>query len=112
MRVISIIFLAVVVLLSLAAGGAKVAQMPQEIAFFEGVDLNQAWMIALGCVQILGAILAIIPKTKATGLIAMAAAFLASAVMVFAAGSTSFALVSLIPAVLCVALFLRVIGAG
>lgn len=100
MRILYWIVFVIVVALSVAAGGAKLAQVPQEAAFFESIGLSTGWMIALGIVQTLGAILALIPKSRKLGLSAIAIGFLASSAMIFATGNNQFGSASLIPVAL------------
>ncbi len=107
MKIASWTLLIALALLSLAAGGAKLAQVSQEVAFFEAVGLGAGWMLALGAVQTFSAIGAMFSNTRAIGLSAMALGFLASSAMFFATGDTRFGLASLVPAVLCVVLIWR-----
>ena len=106
MRIFGLILLAILALLSLAAGIAKVMQAPQEVAFFDQAGVDLFWLVPLGAAQIVGAILAIFPKTRSLGLIVTGLGFLCSSLMIFATGNTSFGILSLVPAVLCLALFL------
>ena len=92
--------LALLVLMSFAAGAAKLMVMEQEIAVFRQAGLNTALVFPFGLVQLAGGLLAIGRKTRHIGVTLMAVTFLASAIMLFVAGSIVFALVSLIPAAL------------
>jgi len=87
-------------LLSVAAGAAKIMQMPQETAFFQQLGIPLSLMIAFGGLQIVGGLAAVIPKSRKWGLILIALMFLLSSVQISAAGNFVFALVSLIPAAL------------
>lgn len=100
MKVLRIIVLVIVTLLSLAAGLAKVMQVPQEAAFFEGLGVNLGVMIGLGAAQIIGGLFVVFPKTRNIGAIITAIAFLISAIMIFMNGQIGFALFSLLPAAL------------
>ncbi|MEP3653884.1 MAG: hypothetical protein ABJO36_03220 [Litorimonas sp.] len=100
MRILKLVGLGLLVLMSLAAGFAKVMQMPQEVAFFESAGLSLGPLIPFGIIQLIGAGLGLIPKTRKLGLASMAVSFLASALMIFVSGNTVFGMVSLIPAVL------------
>ena len=106
MRIFGLILLAILALLSIAAGSAKVMQSPQEVAFFDQVGVDLFWLVPLGAAQIVGAILAIVPKTKSLGLIVIGLGFICSSLMIFATGNTSFGVFSLIPAGLCLAILL------
>lgn len=100
MRIFKLILLVLLVLMSLAAGVAKIMQTPQELAFFEAVGVSPNLLIPFGLLQVIVAVLAILPKTRKFGLMFMAAAFLASALMIFAGGQVGFGVVSFIPAAL------------
>jgi hypothetical protein len=98
MRIIKLILLSLLILMSLAAGVAKIMQTPQEVAFFEAVNMSLNLLIPFGIVQILGAVLALLTRTRKTGLMIMAAGFVASAVMILVGGNIGFGIVSLFPA--------------
>ncbi|WP_299194773.1 DoxX family protein [uncultured Erythrobacter sp.] len=87
-------------LLSLAAGGAKLAAMPQEVEFFSALGLDTFWLHALGAVQVAGAIACILPATRKIGAFAVATGFGFSAAMIFATGNMMFGAISLVPMVL------------
>jgi len=106
MKFLGLLTLAAIVLLSLAAGGAKVGQMPQEAAFFASSGIDQAWMIPIGLVQIAGAIATIIMRTRRLGLIVTATAFMISSLMIFATGNLMFGMISVLPAAVCIVLFM------
>lgn len=90
----------IVTLLSIAAAVPKVSQAPQEVEFFAAAGLPPMAVTVFGCVQLLGAVLLIIPKTRLTGAVVAALTFLCSAAMLLLAGQTAFGLVSLIPVAL------------
>lgn len=100
MKYVMIALLAILALMSLAAGGAKVMQVDQEVQFFAGAGLPVWVMVTQGVLQIVGAILAVIPKFRRFGLNLMALMFVASAILIFMTGDVTFGLVSLIPAAL------------
>lgn len=102
MKMLRIGLLATLIAMSLAAGGAKLMMMEQEIALFHRAGLNPAILFPFGLVQVVGALLAILPKTRRTGAMIIAVAFMASAIMLLVAGSITFGLLSLIPAILSV----------
>ena len=104
MKWIRLIILALLVLMSLAAGAAKIMQIPQEVGFFESAGLAKSAVLPFGIVQILGAALAVMPKTRKIGIMVMALIFLASALMVFITGNIGFGLVSLLPVVVATSL--------
>ncbi len=98
MNKIVLILTIVIALLSLAAGIAKVMQVPQEVEFLTGQGLSLNMIMAFGITQILGGVLLLIPKTKLIGGIISLIAFVVSAVLVFKSGNIAFALISTIPA--------------
>lgn len=99
-KVFKYVLLGLLVLMSLAAGIAKVMQMPQEVAFFESAGLSLGPLIPFGILQLIGGGLSLIPKTRKLGLASMAVSFLASALMIFVSGNIVFGIVSLIPVAL------------
>ena len=100
MKYVYWLLLGLLVLMSLAAGGAKLAAMPQEVAFFSAAGLDANLLSPLGLVQIVGALLAVLPRTRVAGASTMALGFLASSVVIFMIGNSGFGLISLIPVVL------------
>jgi len=87
-------------LLSIAAGSAKIASMPQEIQFFEDVDVSTELMLPLGVLQVIGGLLIIPPQSRRVGSALVATTFFASSAMIFAAGNNSFGIFSLLPVAL------------
>lgn len=104
MKWVKIIVLVLIALMSGAAGLAKVMKTPQETAFFEAVGLDLTFLIPLGIAQILGALLAVNPKTRRFGLGLVALGFLISAIMIFMSGNIGFGLGSLIPVIIAASL--------
>ena len=97
MKYLMALILIVLVLLSAAAGVAKVLNMPQEVQFFEQAGLSASWLLPLGIIQILGALLAIYGPTRRMGSITMALGFLLSAAAIFMTGNMVFGAISLLP---------------
>jgi len=91
---------ALLALLSMAAGGAKIASMPQEIQFFEDVGVSVELVLPLGILQIIGGLLIIPPQSRRVGSALVAITFFASSAMIFAAGNISFGIFSLLPVAL------------
>lgn len=102
MKIVNILIVAIVALLSVAAGLAKVMQTQQEMEFLQGFGLSTAMIVAFGLVQILGGILLVPPKTRLAGAILAASAFVVSIVLIFVAGNITFGLVSMVPVALAV----------
>ena len=98
---IAITIIAVLIgLLSIAAGGAKVALVPEEVEFLGQFGLTNALIVVFGTVQVLAGLLMVMPKTRVVGSIIAALGFAASAVLLVMAGNAAFAGVSLLPVVL------------
>ena len=81
------IILLPMVLMSVSTGLAKVRQQPQELQFFEGIGLSIALLILLGLVQVIGAGLTFVIKTRKIGGIVMAIGFAISGALIFASRS-------------------------
>lgn len=100
MKIVNILIIALMVLLSIAAGMAKVMQVPQEVAFLQGVGLSTTLIVVFGLVQVLGGIGLVLPKTRIYGAVLSALAFTVSTVLIFIGGNLSFGLFSILPIVL------------
>lgn len=100
MKIVNIIIFLIVTSLCVAAGGAKIMNVPQEAAFFETLNIDLVYMTILGAVQIAAAIFLVFYKTRNLGAILAAAAFLVSAGMILKTGQMSFGLFSLLPVLL------------
>ncbi len=100
MKIFHNVILVILILMSLAAGAAKVMHVPQEVAFFTGAGLSVFWLMVLGIVQIVGATLAGFLKTRLIGAILMMGAFLTSSIVILINGDMAFAAFSLLPALL------------
>ena len=97
MKIVNILIIAIVALLSVAAGLAKVMQTQQEMEFLQGFGLSTAMIVAFGLVQILGGFLLVPPKTRLPGAVLAASALGVSAVLIFVGGNLTFGLVSMLP---------------
>ncbi len=97
MKVINLLIIVVVVLLSIAAGLAKVMQTPQEMEFLQGLGLNPVLIIVFGLVQIVGGVLLLPNRTRMPGAILVTLALVVSTVLIFIGGDLRFGLFSLIP---------------
>lgn len=107
MKYLFFAILILVVLLSLAAGGAKVAAMPQEVQFFDNAGIAANWLLPLGILQISGGLSALYHRTRRVGLILIALGFLLSTVVIFMTGDAAFGFFSLLPVALCAMAFRR-----
>jgi len=100
MRILAIAAICLLALLSLAAGGAKLAQVPQEVQFFTSLGLDAFWLYPLGALQVLGAIGCVSAASRKTAMGAIALGFAISAAMIFVSGNAAFGAASLVPAAL------------
>ena len=98
---IAVTIIAVLVgLLSLAAGGAKIALVPQEVVFLSQFGFVKEHTVAFGVVQVAGGLLMLIPRTRFVGALIAAAGFALSVALLLVAGNTAFAGISLVPVLL------------
>lgn len=97
----------VMVALSLAAGGAKVVAMEQEVELFRDARIDPSWLLPLGVLQIVGGLLAALFRTRRAATVVVALGFLISTFVIFRTGNSEFAVVSLTPVVLCILIFWR-----
>ena len=100
MKIVSYLIIAIVALLSIAAGLAKVMQAPQEMEFLQGAGLSTGLIVVFGAVQILGGVVLVPRKTRVVGAVIAAVAFAVSAVLSFLSGNLVFGLVSILPVAL------------
>ena len=97
MKIVNLLIVAVIALLSIAAGLAKALQTQQEMDFLQGLGLSSFLIVVFGLVQIVGGILLVLKKTRMPGAIMVTSAFVVSAVLVFMGGNLALGLFSLIP---------------
>lgn len=106
MKIVNILIIAIVALLSIAAGLAKAMQTPQEMEFLQSFGLNNVVINAFGLVQILGGALLVPQKTRLLGAILATSALVVSTVLIFAGGNLTFGFVSMLPiALACVIIY-------
>jgi len=87
-------------LLSIIAGAAKIALIPEEVDFLSQFGFTSALTITFGIVQVLGGLQLVIPTTRFFGSLIAGLAFAFSVVLLLVAGNPAFAGVSLIPVAL------------
>ena len=104
MKIINILIIAVIALLSIAAGLAKVMQTPQEMEFLQGLGLSPALIIVFGLIQISGGLLLVTQKTRIVGAVLATFAFVVSTVLIFVGGNLAFGLFSMLPVGLAAAI--------
>ncbi len=97
MKIVNILIIAIIALLSIAAGLAKVMQTQQEMEFLQGVGLSSVLIVAFGLVQISGGVLLVPRKTRMLGAVLAASALFVSTVLIFVGGNLLFGLVSILP---------------
>ena len=102
MKILTTILTWLMVLLGIAAGIAKVMQVPQEVEFLMGFGLTSISIVVYGAFQIAGGILMAIPKTRVLGAGLTATCFFASVILVFLSGNLVFALISILPVIISV----------
>ena len=99
-KTIMILITVIVTVLSIAAGAAKVMQTPQEMEFLQGAGLSETLIMVFGLVQTVGGVLLLPQKTRLSGAVLAALAFMASSVLIFIGGNITFGLFSILPVVL------------
>ena len=97
MKIINGLIIAIVALLSIAAGLAKVMQTQQEMEFLQGAGLSPALIVIFGLVQIAGGILLIPQKTRLIGALLATSALVVSTILIFIGGNLVFGLFSTLP---------------
>lgn len=116
MKIMINVLMLIIVLLSFAAGFAKVSHSAQEVEFLQSFGFNNLAILLYGILQILSAlILAVgavfsIKGARPFGASAIALCFFVSSVLIFISGAFVFALLSLIPVVISIIL-IKPIGA-
>lgn len=100
MRIAITIVAVLMGLLSIAAGVAKVALFPEEVAFLDQFGFSTDLTMSFGIVQVAGGLLLMSPRTRAYGSLIVAVAFVLSAVLLFLAGNTAFGAISILPVAL------------
>lgn len=102
MKILNIILMVLLVVLSMAAGAAKVMGVPQEVQFLQGFGFSASLIMVYGVIQIAGGVLFAVPKTFNLGAWITILAFALSSVLIFISGNFIFAFASLLPIVLTV----------
>jgi len=106
LKIVNILIIAIVALLSIAAGLAKVMQTPQEMEFLQSFGLSSALIVAFGLVQMSGGVLLVPQKTRMLGAVLATTALVVSTVLIFVGGNFVFGLISILPiALACVIIY-------
>jgi uncharacterized membrane protein YphA (DoxX/SURF4 family) len=110
MRALSKINLALVTVLSAAAGLPKVGRIPQEVQFFAESGLGTVALVVFGALQLVGGAMMISRRSRPYGAVVAAVMFLGSALMLLLRGQVGFGLISLLPVVMAASLARRTIS--
>ena len=94
------VLLVLISLLSVAAGLAKVAQVPNEMAFLQGLGLSKELILLFGAIQITAGCMVWVSAVRPLGLWFVFLMFLLSTAMLFVSGDLVFGLISVVPVVL------------
>lgn len=106
MKIVNRLIVAVLALLSIAAGLAKVMQTQQEMEFLQGLGLSSFLIVVFGLVQIVGGILMAPKKIRIPGAILVTLALVVSTILVFMGGNLALGFFSVIPiALACVIIY-------
>ena len=97
MRIVKVALVVLLGVLSIAAGAAKVALVPEEAQFLRQFGFTDVLTIAFGVVQVIGGLLLMVPVTRFYGSLICAAGFALSAGLLLAIGNLAFGAVSLLP---------------
>jgi len=96
-KIVNVLIVAVVALLSIAAGLAKVMQTQQEMEFLQGLGLSSILIVVFGLAQIIGGVLLTPKKTRMIGAIIVTTALVVSTTLIFIGGNLAFGFFSVIP---------------
>lgn len=110
MKILNRVMVAVIALLCIAAGVAKIIQAPEEVAFLQGFGLSINGIVAFGLLQVLAGVFITPPKTRLYGALLASFTFVVSTVFILMSGNVTFALVSMIPIVLSGAIIKRALN--
>lgn len=100
MRILILVLAILLGLLSIVAGGAKAARLPEELAFLAGFGFTPGMTAAFGVVQVPGSLLMLVPRTRRPGAAVCALGFGLSTVLLALDGNRAFAAASAVPVIL------------
>ncbi|MCV6622195.1 MAG: hypothetical protein OIF51_10650 [Cellvibrionaceae bacterium] len=100
MNILRIILIAIVAIVSAAAGLAKIMRAPQELEFLQGFGLSVSQIVTFGAIQLAGALLLVWPRARALGAVFAIAGFALSSFFIFKSGNVQFGLFSMLPIML------------
>lgn len=100
MKILIIVVAVAIGLLSIAAGAAKIALIPEEVAFLSQFGFTNNLIFTFGAAQVLGGALMMSRRTRLYGSLVAGIAFAVSTALLVVAGNTAFAGLSLLPVIL------------
>ena len=104
MRILKIILLAIVVLLGLGSGIAKVMLLADDLHFFGKIGLSEVGIQIFGTLQMIGALMLPFQKWRFLGSLILIITFLSSTSLLLISGNISFGIFSILPIALIVIL--------
>lgn len=105
MKILNLALIAIITLLTIAAGVAKILQSPEEVKFLQGFGFNSALIIAFGVVQVIGGIFLALPKARKWGALITSVGFSISSILIGLSGNLVFSLVSMLPVIITIFIF-------
>ena len=96
------IFLAILIVLSVASGITKVLLLPQDVEFFVRVGMTNGLLIFFGIVQIISGIALVFEKVRILGLAVFVVTFVFSTVLIFMDNNLVSGVLSLWPVLIAV----------
>lgn len=100
MKILMTIVAVVIGLLSIAAGAAKIALLPEEVEFLIQFGFTNNLTFTFGATQVVGGVLLMSRRTRFYGSLVAGIAFAVSAALLLIAGNAAFAGVSMLPVIL------------
>lgn len=100
MKAVSIGILAILTLLAVSSGIAKILLMPQDVNFFGKYGFSDPILIAFGSVQLLGGLLLVFTKTRFAGAAIVAVTFLVSLALLLMEGNVPVSIVTAVATLL------------
>ena len=88
-------------LLGIAAGVAKMMQMPQEMAFFQdALGFSADLIVAFGALQFFSGLMMVFKKTRLAGSLILGLTLFLSCIVIFMSGNIVFGLISAVPVIM------------
>jgi hypothetical protein len=95
MKIVYRIILALLVLLAVSSGIAKILLMQQDVDFFSKYGFSDAALISFGLVQLFGGILLVFTRTRFVGAAIVAVTFLVSLALLLVEGNIPVSIITL-----------------